>query len=189
MNVWTRLLSFMFVALLFLTSCSKPIEPTMEEPMVDDEEPFIEIVDPDETMGTQDDSVLIEMGLEDQADEVDSLAMDPLSQRLVYFGFDESIVTEEAQVIIRAHAQLLAQHPEVTLHLAGHADERGTREYNLALGEQRAVAVSAFFQEFGVDATRITTVSFGEELPAVTGADEESWALNRRVEITHDLVQ
>jgi len=91
--------------------------------------------------------------------------------------------------LIRAPAELIAANPDVDLHLAGHADERGTREYNLALGDQRAQAVSAFFQEFGVDASRITTVSFGEEMTAVAMSDEDAWALNRRVEMTHDLLK
>ncbi len=185
MSNLVRLLSAIFLSLIFLSGCAKPTEPPVEEPV--EEEVTIEISDA--TMVPQDEGMMVEMGLEDQSGETDSAAMDPLAQTAVYFGFDETIVTEEAQKIIRAHAEVLVQHADASLQLAGHADERGTREYNLALGEQRAVAVSAFFQELGVDAARITTVSFGEELPAAAGSDEESWALNRRVEMTHDLVQ
>ncbi len=178
----TRIIAVTFISLFFLVSCTKPADPGMEESSMDEPSQ----AGSSETAGSEEDSVLVEMGLDESAsDEQMSL----LEQSTVYFDYDESTVTEDAQKVIRAHANALVQNPDVSLQLAGHADERGTREYNLALGEQRALAVSAFFQEFGVDATRITSVSYGEEVPFVSGSDEESWALNRRVEFSHDLMQ
>ncbi len=109
----------------------------------------------------------------------------PLDTRTIHFDFDESIVSEKGQVIIQAHAEVLVSNPDATIIIAGHADERGTREYNLALGDQRAVAVSRYFQEFGVDASRINVISYGEEQPAVMESNEEAWRLNRRAEFDY----
>lgn len=176
----TRLFAVAIFSLIFLAGCMKAAD-SSKEAMSDTPS-----ADSSDTVTSEEESVLVEMGLDESAEEA---AMSALEQSTVYFDYDESIVSEQAQEVIRAHAGALAENPDVALHLAGHADERGTREYNLALGEQRAHAVSAFFQEFGIDASRITTVSFGEEMPAVAGSDEESWALNRRVEFSHDLMQ
>ena len=179
MYVLGRLTAVILLSLMFLVGCSK--DSTKMTDAVSDT-PGSE----DSTASaTGEDEVLIEMGLDESSSEEEE--MDLLAQTAVYFDFDQSIVKDDAQKVIRAHAEVLVQNPDVKLHLAGHADERGTREYNLALGDQRALAVSAFFQEFGVNSSRITTVSYGEEFPAVQGSDDESWELNRRVEISHDL--
>lgn len=110
---------------------------------------------------------------------------DPLSKRVVYFEYDSSLMTPEAQVIAEAHANYLLSNPGVSLVLEGHADERGTREYNLALGEDRAKSVSQFMQAMGVQAGRVRTISYGEERPVALGHDESAWSLNRRVEILY----
>lgn len=110
---------------------------------------------------------------------------DPLGQRVVYFDFDSANLTPEAQRIVEAHAQYLAGNPGMAVVLEGHADERGTREYNLALGERRANAVSQIFQSLGVPADAIRTISYGEERPVSMGQDEGAWSLNRRVEILY----
>ncbi len=110
---------------------------------------------------------------------------DPLSKRVVYFEYDSSLMTPEAQVIASAHANYLIANPGVTLVLEGHADERGTREYNLALGEDRAKSVAQFMQALGVPSSRLRTVSYGEERPVSLGSDESAWSLNRRVEILY----
>lgn len=180
MHVLGRLAAVIFLSLTFLVSCAKDsdkiTDPVSETPTAGESDPS----------AAGEDGVLIEMGLDESSSEAEE--MDLLAQSAVYFEFDQSNVTEQAQKVIRAHAEVLVANPGAKLHLAGHADERGTREYNLALGDQRALAVSAFFQEFGVNPSRITTVSYGEEFPAVEGSDEESWELNRRVEISHDLM-
>ncbi len=110
---------------------------------------------------------------------------DPLSKRVVYFEYDSSNVDDESRRVIEAHAASLLNNSLANIVLEGHADERGTREYNLALGEQRAKAVSRLFQAYGVTGDRIQTVSYGEERPAALGNEESSWALNRRVEILY----
>ena len=110
---------------------------------------------------------------------------DPLGQRVVYFDFDSANLTPEAQMVVEAHAQYLSGNPGMAVVLEGHADERGTREYNLALGERRANSVSEIFQALGVAPDAIRTISYGEERPVSMGQDEGAWSLNRRVEILY----
>lgn len=98
----------------------------------------------------------------------------------VYFAFDSSQIRPESQAVLRQQATWLQANPGVRVVVEGHTDERGTREYNLALGERRAAAVRSFLIGLGVAPDRIRTVSFGEERPAVMGNDERAWALNRR---------
>ncbi len=109
----------------------------------------------------------------------------PLSQRTIYFAFDSSQIEEENRSIIEAHAQWLADHAGASVTLEGHADERGTREYNVALGERRAIAVRQLLALTGASGGQIDTISYGEERPAVEGHDESAWRFNRRVEIVY----
>lgn len=99
-----------------------------------------------------------------------------------YFGFDESTLRPDARAALTAHAERLQDEPR-NIRLEGHADERGSREYNMALGERRANAVRDFLVLQGVDASLIETVSYGEERPAVMGSYEGAWEQNRRVEL------
>ena len=108
-----------------------------------------------------------------------------LSGRFVYFEFDKSDVRPEDRAIIEAHANYLQRNPGATLSLEGHADERGTREYNSALGERRAKAVRNLMSIQGGSGQQIRTVSWGEERPIDRGLDEAAWAQNRRVEIVY----
>ena len=98
----------------------------------------------------------------------------------VFFGYDRYDLAAEARSILDAQASWLMQYSGLTITVEGHADERGTREYNLALGERRASAVKSYLVALGVDPNRITTVSYGKERPAVAGANEAAWAQNRR---------
>lgn len=109
----------------------------------------------------------------------------PLSQRVLYFDLDSSLVKEEDREIIRVHAEFLSAHPEITVVLEGHADERGSREYNIALGEKRAKSVQQLFTLQGVTQKQIQVISFGEERPVALGHDTAAWNLNRRVEILY----
>jgi peptidoglycan-associated lipoprotein len=108
-----------------------------------------------------------------------------LSKKVVYFDFDSSTVHDEDRAIIQAHADYLSQHPGVKVTLEGHTDERGSREYNIGLGERRANAVAEMMKLMGVSPQQISTVSYGEERPAALGHDESAWHLNRRVEIVY----
>jgi peptidoglycan-associated lipoprotein len=108
-----------------------------------------------------------------------------LAKRVVYFEFDESVILDEDRPILEAHAQYLSQNPGAAVTLEGHTDERGTREYNLALGERRALSVRQFMSLLGASGQQLRTVSYGEERPAASGHNEEAWAQNRRVEILY----
>lgn len=109
----------------------------------------------------------------------------PLSQRVLYFDLDSSQIKSEDRDIITVHAEFLAAHPDITIVLEGHADERGSREYNIALGEKRAKAVKQLMTLQGVTEAQIQVISFGEERPVAIGHDSAAWRLNRRVEILY----
>ena len=106
-------------------------------------------------------------------------------QTVFYFDFDQSVVKAAGFNDLEKHAAYLRANPAAQVVLEGHADERGTREYNIALGERRANAVSRFLQVNGVSASQVESVSFGEEKPAVLGHSEGSWSQNRRVELKY----
>ncbi len=98
----------------------------------------------------------------------------------VFFMFDRSDISPEGQQILQRQADWLRRYPNVGVTIEGHCDERGTREYNLALGERRAAAAKKYLVSMGVKAGRISTISYGKERPAVIGSNEAAWAQNRR---------
>ncbi|MDG1462887.1 MAG: peptidoglycan-associated lipoprotein Pal [Gammaproteobacteria bacterium] len=108
-----------------------------------------------------------------------------LDSRTIYFALDSAQVTSESLSILQEHGEFLGLHPQSKLRIEGHADERGSREYNLGLGERRAQAVRSILLVQGASADQLTTVSYGEERPAVFGSDEAAWAQNRRVELAY----
>jgi peptidoglycan-associated lipoprotein len=112
-------------------------------------------------------------------------ATGPLSKRVIYFDFDKSEIKPEFADTITAHARNLTSHPTLKIKLEGNTDERGTREYNIGLGERRAQAVRRALMLQGVAESQLNTVSFGAERPAVEGDDEAAWAQNRRVELVY----
>ena len=108
-----------------------------------------------------------------------------LAQHSVHFAFDSSTIDDEARAIVEAHAAHLVANSQIKLSLEGNGDERGTREYNLALGERRAQAVEKMMKVLGVAGNRIKTVSYGEEKPLCQEHNESCWRQNRRVEIVY----
>ena len=104
---------------------------------------------------------------------------------IIYFDFDQSTIKAEFRTALNGHAAYLSQNPSASIVLEGHADERGTREYNIALGERRGNAVSRYLVVQGVSIDAIEVVSFGEERPVNAGHDSASWSENRRVEIRY----
>ena len=108
-----------------------------------------------------------------------------LAKRIVYFDFDSSEIKGEGTDIVAAHAKYLTANPNTRVRLEGHTDERGSREYNIGLGERRAQAVRRALLLQGAADAQISTVSYGEERPAVPGHDEAAWAKNRRVEFVY----
>mgnify|MGYP001096187415 CR=1 FL=1 len=172
------------VVAILITGCpSQPVqeEETTEQPAVVEEgqapeqpteqQPGAETMPTEEATGFQGSPL----------DDPESL----LSKRTIYFDFDKSNIKDKFRDIIKAHAQYLAENPQARVTLEGHADERGTREYNMALGERRAKAVEQMLVLQGADRSQLKTVSYGEERPAALGHDEEAWALNRRVVIKY----
>ncbi|HEY6454947.1 MAG TPA: peptidoglycan-associated lipoprotein Pal [Steroidobacteraceae bacterium] len=108
-----------------------------------------------------------------------------LAQRTIYFGFDSSEINPEGMALISAHAHYLVAHSNLHVRLEGNTDERGSREYNIGLGERRAQAVRRAMLLQGVAETQLSTVSYGAERPAVEGHDEAAWSKNRRVMINY----
>jgi peptidoglycan-associated lipoprotein len=109
----------------------------------------------------------------------------PYARKIIYFDFDKSEIKPEYADIVASAARTLTNNPNVKLKLEGNTDQRGTREYNIGLGERRAQAVRRALMLQGVADTQLSTVSFGAERPAVEGEDESAWAKNRRVELVY----
>ncbi|NJO15090.1 MAG: peptidoglycan-associated lipoprotein Pal [Thioploca sp.] len=107
------------------------------------------------------------------------------SERVIHFDYDMSDIRPEARVILEQHAAYLSNNPSMQVRLEGHADERGSREYNLALGERRAESAKGALMSLGVSGNQMTTLSYGEEQPVALGHNEHDWQLNRRVEIIY----
>ncbi len=102
--------------------------------------------------------------------------------RKVFFEYDKSRLTDVSKATLRENAAWLREHPNIKVQIEGHCDERGTIEYNLGLGERRAISVRSYLSLLGIEIARIFTISYGEERPVELGHDEEAWAQNRRVE-------
>lgn len=108
-----------------------------------------------------------------------------LEVRVIYFEFDKADVDEASKALLVEHGSYMADNPGLDVRLEGHADERGSREYNIGLGERRAQAVRQILLLRGASSDQLNTVSYGEERPAVLGSDDEAWSLNRRVELVY----
>lgn len=115
--------------------------------------------------------------------EMKMMDVDSIYPPIIYFNYDQYELDDQGTEVVRYHANILIQNPRQKLVLQGHTDERGTPEYNLALGEKRALAVSQAMMLFGVEESRIEVISFGEEQPEVAQSNELAWQKNRRVEI------
>ncbi|MGS0891255.1 peptidoglycan-associated lipoprotein Pal [Burkholderia stagnalis] len=118
------------------------------------------------------------------ADELDN-PNGPLAKRSIYFDFDGYSVKPEYQSLLQAHADYLRSHPARRVLIQGNTDERGTSEYNLALGERRSQAVMNSLETLGVPASQLEAVSLGKEKPVAQGHDEEAWAQNRRADLVY----
>lgn len=117
----------------------------------------------------------------------DSVAGRAPAERVIYFDFDAVDIRTENLELIRQHGRFLAQNPDGRVRLEGHTDERGTREYNVALGEGRSKAIARIMQLQGVSSAQMRSVSYGEELPIDEAHNEAAWAKNRRVNIIYEV--
>ncbi len=163
----------------FLFACESTPEKADDAVAVEDQGTNLSDAEDTEaqTYGTEDDDLSAMSSLDDPT----SL----LSVRIIYFEYDSSDVKSEDRTTVEAHAAYLVENPSTIITLEGHADERGSREYNLALGERRAQTVQRQMTLIGASPDQIRTVSYGEERPAVDDHDDYSWSQNRRVEIIY----
>ena len=170
MNTTTRLL---LVALLAtgVVACAKKTRPVME-----DDTGRTDTTMPADTTPVADGGMY-------GPDDLDSDSC--LRQRVVYFDYDQADVRGEAAAILACHAKYLKDRPSAMVTLGGHADERGSREYNLGLGERRGNAVSSALQAQGGSGSQLNVVSYGEEQGTCSDTSEDCWAKNRRVEIAY----
>ena len=168
MNTMSRIAVALAVSVA-LVACAKKVK---EQP------PVQETVTEQETVVTQ--------PVDDGRYSPEDLDTDScLRQRVVYFDFDQASIRPEFQAIVACHAKYLQDRSSAQITLESHADERGSREYNLGLGERRGNAVSSALQANGGSASQVTVVSYGEERPTCNASTEDCWAKNRRVEIVY----
>lgn len=111
----------------------------------------------------------------------------PLATKVIYFDYNSNDIRPEFIDVIANHGIYLSTYPDVKIRLEGHADERGSREYNVALGERRAQSVARLLKLQGATANQVSTISYGEEMPLANGHDEASWGKNRRVELVYEV--
>ncbi len=111
----------------------------------------------------------------------------PIASRVIYFEYDSAKVSDDSMALLEAHGDFIAGNGNVNVILNGHADERGSREYNIALGDRRAQSVRRILLFQGASTGQIESISYGEEKPAVFGHDEASWSKNRRVELEYEV--
>lgn len=153
-------LVFVIPAFLFTVSCQKKVVDATPEPVAEEKE---------------------EVMVKEEKEEVPVYrAPDVVMQEDIYFDFDKSTLTPAAQDNLLRKAEWLRENSDATVTIEGHCDERGTNEYNLALGDRRAESAKSFLIDLGIDPARLTTISYGEERPVDPRHNEEAWAKNRR---------
>ena len=161
---WAML--FVIPGLMFTVSCQKKLVDATPEPVVQEE--------------VKEEPVVKEEVVVAPVPKVPDVVM----QEDIYFEFDKSTLTPAAQDNLLRKAEWLRENPDATVTIGGHCDERGTNEYNLALGDRRAESAKAFLVDLGIEASRLTTISYGEERPVDPRHNEEAWAKNRRGHFT-----
>ena len=186
----TFILLIMITPLLLLTACSSTSEDN-KAPVEDRTGGVIDTQNGDgyegQTGGYNDSGMGDGSAMNGQSYSGDPLSdpNSPLSIRTIYFDYDSAQISTEGQSALNAHAEYLSLHPDRVITIEGHTDERGTREYNLALGERRAQAVADFLMASGVPAQQMQVTSYGEEKPVALDHNESAWQLNRRVELIY----
>ena len=179
-KVWIGLVMVMVISVLLLTvSCAKKsvrtetgttTQPTEDEAVIQAKQ-----------TAEQEETGMQEEGLSEEAAKREMMAARNLFlNEDIYFEFDSSALLFMAQEVLKQKSQWMRDNPNVSVVVEGHCDERGTNEYNLALGDRRANSVKAFLVDLGIREYRLTTISYGEERPVDAGQNEEAWAKNRR---------
>ena len=168
------------VGLMFIISCAQT-----EVKSTSPEEPQAEEAVQEEEIKTDDDDAAAQAALEEEAlarEKANAKAM--FVDENIYFDYDDSSLDDMARELLKKKAEWMNDNPDVSVVIEGHCDERGTTEYNLALGDRRAESVRSFLIDLGIDSTRLEKISYGEEMPAVQGSNEDAWAKNRRAAFT-----
>jgi peptidoglycan-associated lipoprotein len=174
-KLWVSLaLAFVIPGLLFTVSCAK--KAVME--------PEVVVVVEEDDAGAK--ATAEQTAAEEAARKAAMDARELFLYEDIYFEFDKSDLLAESQEVLRVKADFLKDNPDVLVIVEGHCDERGTNEYNLALGDRRASSAKAFLVNLGIAGSRLTSVSYGEERPADPGHDDEAWAKNRRAHFAID---
>ncbi|MBS3732152.1 MAG: peptidoglycan-associated lipoprotein Pal [Desulfobacterales bacterium] len=187
LNMKFSLLCIVMLSLALTVSCAKkPPETTIESEQAEAAETRATESETDTARADEDSLTEEELEARRQAEaearQETADARDRFVSQKVYFKFDDSSLTDSARDVLRDKVQWLRNHPDACVIIEGHCDERGTDEYNLALGSRRAESVKDFLTKAGINGSRLTTISYGEERPAVKGHNEEAWAENRRAE-------
>lgn len=160
---------------LGLSACGST--PTRDESVVDTTTQPRAVVQPVTIDGVQDGSLI----------DPNSIAGRAPLERVIYFDYDQAELRPEFLDIVAQHGRFMAENPDARVRLEGHTDERGTREYNIALGEERAKTISRMLQLQGVSTGQVRTVSYGEELPVDEAHNSDAWAKNRRVNVIYEV--
>ena len=188
-NVWLILIMFLLVpGMLFMVSCAKKnVKTDVASDKQAEEEATMKARDAErarqEELARQ--RAMEEERLREESKHKEEMRMETAAQNRflnedIHFEFDSFILVSEAQEVLKWKAEWLRNNPDVQVIIEGHCDERGTNQYNLALGERRATSAKSFLVDFGISASRLTTISYGEERPLYQEHNEEAWAKNRR---------
>jgi peptidoglycan-associated lipoprotein len=168
------------IGLMFMAACAQT-----EVQSTSPEESQMEEAVQEEDIKTDADSDAAQAALEEEAlarEKANAKAM--FVNEDIYFDYDDSSLNDMDREILKKKADWLNSNPDVSVVIEGHCDERGTTEYNLALGDRRAESVRSYLIDLGIDSARLEKISYGEEMPAVQGSNEEAWAKNRRAHFT-----
>lgn len=186
MKTAQKLIVPIIASVLLITGCANR-KPAGESVPISTATPTAPI--PVNTSGLSDDAALDAQNLAGASSKGVTSENKPfLANRVVHFDYDSSAVSQKDSQTLQAHAQFLQANNDSRVALTGHTDERGTREYNMALGERRAKAVQNYLISLGVSANQLETVSYGKEMPINTSHTADAWAENRRVEINYEAV-
>lgn len=189
-----QLLTFLTVTLFVLSGCVTPPGENLEN---EAESAMTADADSEQSTETTDEGAIPIAGSEAEMSQLqeDQLTAEellaepdtPLATRIIYFDYDSAKVRDDSLPTIESHGLFLAENGNVTVTLKGHTDERGSREYNIALGDRRAQSVRRMLLFQGASTDQVETVSYGEEEPAEMGHDEAAWSKNRRVELVYQV--
>lgn len=186
-KTWTIKLSLVCIllSLMLVVSCGKKkvqTDPNADQTMTTDATATDDSMASDTNMSTEEDVAMTDASQDDATNNADAMAQaeDDFVNTDIHFDYDSSVIMDSETATLESKADWLRANSGVSIVIEGHCDERGTTEYNLALGDRRAARVKSFLVNLGIDASRIKTISYGEERPVAMGHMESAWSKNRR---------